>query len=140
MPISIPCRLCNAESSFLFEQTVMGKHPARYRFCRNCDHVFVQDPHWLDEAYSDAIVASDTDIAARNIFTSLRLAALLYLAFNERGQGRYADVAGGYGLLTRLMRDLGYDFYWSDPYAKHILARGFEYDGAMGSCSAVTAI
>ena len=118
----------------------MRKYEANYHYCRPCDYVFAPGAHWLAEAYSEAIVDSDTDIAARNIFTSLRIAALLYLAFQERGQGRYTDVAGGYGLLTRLMRDLGFDFYWSDSYAKNLLARGFEYDEMLGSCNAVTAI
>jgi hypothetical protein len=36
------------------------------------------------------------------------------------------DVAGGYGLLTRLMRDVGFDFFWSDKYCKNLFARGFE--------------
>lgn len=138
--MSPPCPLCGNEASFLFERAVLGKYTTPYQHCSTCDYVFVPKAHWLAEAYSEAIVESDTDIAARNIFTSLRLAALLYLAFHERGQGRFADVAGGYGLLTRLMRDLGFDFYWSDSYAKNILARGFEYSEVLGPCDAVTAI
>lgn len=135
-----PCPLCGKDTSFLFERSVLGKYTTAYQHCRTCDYVFVPQAHWLAEAYSEAIVESDTDIAARNIFTALRLSALLYLALHERGEGRYADVAGGYGLLTRLMRDLGFDYYWSDSYAKNVLARGFEYSEALGPCDAITAI
>jgi Methyltransferase domain len=42
------------------------------------------------------------------------------------GKGKYVDLAGGYGLLTRLMRDMGFDYYWTDRYAQNVLARGFE--------------
>lgn len=138
--MSVPCPLCQGDAEHLFEQTVLGRHAARYQYCRACDYVFVANVHWLDEAYSDAIVESDTDIAARNIFSALKLSSLLYFALGERGSGRYVDIAGGYGLLTRLMRDLGFDFYWSDSYAKNALARGFEYQESCGRCTAITAI
>jgi hypothetical protein len=40
--------------------------------------------------------------------------------------GRFLDYAGGYGLMTRLMRDYGFDFHWSDPYTQNLFAAGFE--------------
>lgn len=134
------CHLCNAETRTLFSATVLIKHEAAYHYCAECDHIFVDQPSWLDEAYSDAIVWADTDVAVRNIFTALRLAAIYYLVLGDRGHGKYADVAGGYGLLTRLMRDLGFDCYWSDRYAKNLFARGFDYDAQQGACLAISAI
>jgi hypothetical protein len=38
----------------------------------------------------------------------------------------YIDYGGGTGLLVRLMRDLGYDFYRYDPYSNNVFARGFD--------------
>lgn len=134
------CHICNAETRTLFTATILHKHEAAYHYCAECDHIFVDQPTWLDEAYSDAIVREDTDIAVRNVFTALRLAAFNYLVLGDRGQGKYVDVAGGYGLLTRLMRDLGFDCYWSDQYAANLFARGFEYDPALGACLAISAI
>jgi len=119
---------------------VLGKYDAPYQYCETCDHVFAADPFWLNEAYSDAIVAADTDIVVRNIRTATRLAAIFFFGFGERGNGKYTDVAGGYGLLTRLMRDLGFNYYWSDPYAHNLFARGFEHDAQCGQCTAVSAI
>lgn len=124
----------------LFERTVLRRHSALYEYCANCDYIFIANPFWLEEAYSDAIAASDTDIAARNIFTAIRLAAMLYYGLNMRGNGQFTDIAGGSGLLTRLMRDFGFDFYWSDLYATNMFARGFEYDQILGKCEAITAI
>lgn len=123
-----------------FSATLLEKHEASYLYCAACDHLYVDHPTWLDEAYSEAIAAEDTDIAARNVFMALRLAAINYLVLGDRGQGRYVDVAGGYGLLTRLLRDLGFDCYWSDPYARNLFARGFEYPPRHGPCLAVSAI
>jgi hypothetical protein len=39
----------------------------------------------------------------------------------------FVDYAGGYCIFTRLMRDLGFDYYWCDLYAKNIFAQGFAY-------------
>lgn len=140
MPPPMKCHLCGAPAQTIFTATLLGKYEAPYYYCAACDHVFVDQPTWLDEAYSEAIVSQDTDVAVRNILTALRLAAIDYLALGDRGQGRYVDVAGGYGLLTRLMRDLGFDYYWSDRYAKNLFARGFDYDAGDGACLAVSAI
>jgi hypothetical protein len=43
-------------------------------------------------------------------------------------------------MLTRLMRDHGFDFYWADKHAPNLLARGFDYQTGSGPCRAVTAI
>jgi hypothetical protein len=76
----------------------------------------------------------------RNISLACKLAGVLYWIEGERGEGRYLDAAGGYGMLPRLMRDLGFDFYWADKYCDNLLARGFEYSPAIGPCCTVTAM
>jgi hypothetical protein len=38
------------------------------------------------------------------------------------------------------MRDLGFNYFWSDRYAKNLFARGFEYHPGLGACQAVSAI
>jgi len=134
------CRLCGSPAPVHFEAQVLRKHVARFRYCAACDHVFAEDPHWLSEAYADAIVKTDTDIAARNVFTALRLAAAYYTLFDERGEGVYVDAAGGYGLLTRLLRDFGFDCRWTDPYAENLFARGFEFQPGTVRCVAASAI
>jgi hypothetical protein len=97
------------------------------------------DPHWLSEAYTSAIASSDTGLVKRNISISAKLACILYFCLRERGDGRYVDIAGGYGMLTRLMRDYGFDFFWQDKYCDNLLAEGFEYTKDNGQAKAVTA-
>ena len=41
-------------------------------------------------------------------------------------RGRVIDSAGGYGLLVRMLRDLGVDARWEDRYCDNLVARGFE--------------
>lgn len=133
------CKICGAPMAFAFAARVLGKYEARYYSCETCGFLSAREPHWLSEAYSRAIASTDTGMVARNIATARKLAAVLYFLRGERGAGRYVDVAGGYGLLTRLMRDYGFDFYWSDKYCENLAACGFEYTPARGPCSAVTA-
>jgi hypothetical protein len=133
------CPVCSGPMKKRFTVDVLGKYPAQYESCDECGFLRAHDPHWLEEAYSDAIAAADTGLVSRNIAIASKLAGVLYWAFGERGQGRYLDVAGGYGMLTRLMRDLGFDFYWSDKYCRNLLAPGFEYLPSMGPCVVATA-
>jgi hypothetical protein len=61
----------------------------------------------------------------RNLHNAGVTSAVISLLFPE--STRFLDYAGGYGTLVRLMRDRGFDFYWSDRYAKNLHARGFEH-------------
>ena len=38
---------------------------------------------------------------------------------------KWIDIGGGYGVLTRLMCDIGIDFYWDDPYKENLFAKSF---------------
>ncbi len=123
-----------------FSAQVLHKYPADYDVCFSCGFLKVREPHWLEEAYSSAIAAADTGLVMRNLSLGFKVAGALYWLLNERGQGCYLDAAGGYGMFTRLMRDLGFDFYWSDKYCPNLLARGFEYNELSKACRAVTAM
>ncbi|MFZ4478908.1 MAG: class I SAM-dependent methyltransferase [Rhodoferax sp.] len=134
------CPLCSGRMKHCFNAQVLGKYSARFEVCDECGFLRVPEPHWLEEAYSSAIASSDTGLVMRNISLACKLAGVLYWVLNERGQGTYLDVAGGYGMLTRIMRDFGFNFYWSDKYCQNLLAPGFEFDQESGPCRAVTAL
>ena len=131
------CRLCNQKTNEIFSHQVLKKYKVKYFLCEGCGLLQTEKPYWLDKAYSEAIAVADTGLVARNINISNRLTSLLFLMFGT--SGRYLDIAGGTGLLTRLMRDIGFDYYWHDQYCENIHAKGFEYCASLGSCSAVTA-
>jgi hypothetical protein len=123
-----------------FTAQVLSKYSAQYEVCNVCGFLRAHEPYWLHEAYTRAIAAADTGLVIRNITLACKLAGVLYWIGGERGQGRYLDAAGGNGMLTRLMRDFGFDFYWADKYCDNLLAPGFEYIQKEGACRAVTAI
>ncbi|WP_052580683.1 class I SAM-dependent methyltransferase [Leptospira inadai] len=101
----------------------MRKHLVSYFLCPDCGALQTEAPYWLDEAYNSAIIDADTGLVARNIFFSEMLSCVLFHIFGAKG--KFLDLAGGYGMMTRLMRDRGFDYYWSDPYCENILAKGF---------------
>ena len=55
--------------------------------------------------------------------------SILIYFFYDRGK-KFLDYAGGYGIFTRMMRDVGFDFYWDDPFCENTLAKGFEYNSS----------
>lgn len=134
------CPVCDAQQQYVFAADMLSKYKADFLHCNSCGFLSVSDPHWLEEAYSSAIADADTGLVSRNVQIAEKLSSLLFWGMTERGSGRYLDSAGGYGMLTRLMRDYGFDFYWTDKYCENVLARGFEYVAGEGGCLAVTAM
>lgn len=120
-----------------FTATVLRRHNVSYFYCGDCGLTTTEEPYWLEEAYSDAVAVADTGLVQRNLAIAAKLAVLLFYGFDPRGC--YTDIAGGYGLLVRLMRDIGFDFYWEDKYCRNELARGFESCNSRGQCCALTA-
>ena len=108
----------------VFTETVLGKHKATYYFCEPCGLLQAGNPHWLDEAYGSAIAHADTGLVSRNWLNHRTLEPVLDRLF-PRG-GKFLDVGGGYGLLARLLRDIGFDCYSVDPHCKNLFAESFE--------------
>lgn len=134
------CKICASNAGLAFSARILKKHLADFYCCKECGFLFANDPYWLEEAYSSAIADADTGLVARNIDISQKLACILYLFGSNSDSERYLDIAGGYGMLTRLMRDVGYDFYWVDQYCENVLAKGFEFSKGFSGCRAVTAM
>ena len=131
------CPICQSTLNYVFAAKVLRRYDVKYFYCGSCGLTKTEDPYWLEEAYQDAVAAADTGLVRRNLAISSRLAALLYYGFDPHG--RYADIAGGYGLLVRVMRDIGFDFFWDDKYCRNELARGFETELVKGPFTALTA-
>lgn len=119
------CKICNSTTTTAFTVKVLRKYDAEYRQCMNCGFLFSREALWLEEAYKNAITLSDTGIVQRNMQLSNSVAAVISFYFNK--QNKFLDFAGGYGLFTRMMRDLGFNFFWKDRYCENLFAKGFEH-------------
>ncbi|MBW4665959.1 MAG: class I SAM-dependent methyltransferase [Cyanomargarita calcarea GSE-NOS-MK-12-04C] len=131
------CPICLSKREICFKSTILSKYDVSYLYCNNCGLLQTEHPYWLGEAYNSAIADADTGLVARNISISKRVACILFFLFGKNG--KYLDIAGGYGMLTRLMRDMGFDFYWFDLYCENILAKRFEASTTDKAFSAITA-
>ena len=119
------CKICGSESSPIFTKKVLHKYDVSYNQCKKCLFIQTEEPYWLNEAYSSAINSSDIGLISRNvIFTEMVTALFGICKFSH--SSRYLDYGGGYGMFVRMMRDNGYNFYWSDEYCENIYATKFK--------------
>lgn len=118
-----PCPVCGAARVEAGRGTVLDDIAVQYLKCDACGFLGTQAPHWLDRAYSDAIPPVDTGVVARNLLVADLCTAL----FGGPTPPSIVDVGGGYGMLVRRLRDIGFDARWADPHCQNLLARGFEF-------------
>ena len=124
--IKMECKICGSESRKVFNTVVLNKYDVEYFQCLNCEFGQTEKPYWLDEAYISSMNLSDTGVMLRCERMSKITTSIICLFFNKKAT--FLDYAGGYGAFTRTMRDIGFDFYWNDPYTKNVIARGFDGD------------
>ena len=104
---------------------VLGHIEVQYFRCSQCGLVRTEEPTWLDQAYSTPIASIDVGLLTRCIMLAdVTEAVVRTLSPRSRG----LDWAGGYGVLTRLLRDRGLDFHHYDPYTRNVFAAGLEGD------------
>jgi hypothetical protein len=121
--VSVACRVCGAAAVPDHAVRIRGREKDLFR-CGSCDLLFFPDPDWLDEAYADPISEVDIGLPARCLNVARVTEALVR---GERlGHLPALDYGGGYGLMTRFVRDRGIDMRTYDPYAKNLFAQGFE--------------
>src|SRR5574341_2342641 len=131
------CKICSSRMNLFQRAIILNKYNIDYFQCDHCGFMQTEKPYWIEEAYQNSINISDTGIITRNIYLSNQTATIIYFFFDKNAI--FLDFAGGYGILTRLMRDIGFDFYWHDLYTKNLFARGFEYTGSIKGIELITA-
>lgn len=121
------CNICSHISNKLFSKKILGKYDVNYYQCTNCNFIQTDEPFWLSEAYSSAITLSDIGLFSRNIyFTEISTAMLRICGFDPTK--KYLDYGAGYGVYVRMMRDNGFNFYWSDEYCENLYTKKFSAD------------
>jgi len=133
---TVPCRICGSNSAQVFSATILKKYRVAYFLCQRCRFLQTEEPYWLEESYQMPINLSDTGILGRALYLAEITAILIHFFYDK--SGRFLDFAGGYGLFTRRMRDIGFDFVWDDKYSPNLMAQGFEMKDASGGFELVT--
>lgn len=119
------CRTCHSSRTTQGFTGLVLEKKIQYYECKKCGYVQTESPTWLTEAYKSPINISDTGIVHRNN-NNIKLVLATLSALKSR-KAIVVDCAGGHGLLVRMLRDIGINAFWSDPFTENILARGFEY-------------
>jgi hypothetical protein len=117
------CPVCTESMQPLFRHAVLGKHEISYFLCPACGTIATEEPFWLEEAYQSAISKLDTWGASRNQFNQQRLEPILSLLFGD--DAPFVDAACGYGLLVRLLRDIGFNFRGHDEFCPNVFSTPF---------------
>jgi hypothetical protein len=111
----------------VFTLPILEKYDVDYFECSACGCLETDVPFWLHEAYAIPGVHIDVGQAARVIQTWVRVCFFLnQIDFDASRQ--CIDYGGSAGLLTRLMRDSGYDFFAFDTYDASKYANYFTVD------------
>ena len=120
----LTCKICKSATSHHCSTLVLGKYDVKYYKCMTCGFIAPEEPYWLDEAYSSAITKLDIGLIQRNQLMTPIVKAVINKWFDP--QARFIDYGGGYGMLVRMMRDRGFDFYWQDVHCANLYAESFD--------------
>jgi 2-polyprenyl-3-methyl-5-hydroxy-6-metoxy-1,4-benzoquinol methylase len=121
------CKICGSETARVFTADILGKYSAGYFRCKSCGFMQTEDPYWLSESYASAINEIDLGPVSRSLNGSKIVEGVILSMFDK--EARFIDYGAGYGVLVRIMRDLGFDFYWHDKYCENIFAKHFVANG-----------
>lgn len=118
------CNICHAPAREVFRAKILGKYDTPYYQCTQCGFLSPSNPHWLAESYQSAITALDIGLLKRNLELREVVTAIVRTYFDA--DAKFLDYGGGYGVLVRLLRDRGLDFYRQDVYAENLFAKNFD--------------
>jgi hypothetical protein len=120
------CCVCGSQNKNIFTAAVLDKYNITYLQCENCELIQPQQPHfWISEAYNSPITSLDIGIVWRNIYITRVVISIARVFFNTDFKS-FVDFGGGYGMLVRMMRDNGFDFYRYDTYCDNLFAKHFD--------------
>jgi Methyltransferase domain len=118
------CKICNSLSTPVFKKKILSKYDVDFFKCSSCGFLHTEEPYWLEEAYKLPFTPLDVTIISRPTMLSQVTEDLILKHFNFKQ--KFLDYGGGVGVLTRMMRDRGLDFYRQDKYAQNLFAQYFD--------------
>jgi 2-polyprenyl-3-methyl-5-hydroxy-6-metoxy-1,4-benzoquinol methylase len=116
------CRVCAGSLVMKFRLPVLhDRFEAYFYECQTCGTLQVVNPTWLGQAYADEALpqpnSPDAGRFVRSFSAYAYICSLLYADVITRNT-RTLDFGGGYGLLTQMLLDGGFDAWQFDEYVK----------------------
>lgn len=116
------CKLCNGDTIKMFDLMILDKYKGEYIRCTDCGSLQIRDAFWIEEAYCSGNLSSlDYGVMQRNLDNF----CIVYFFSKIFSVNKILDVGGGTGILTRLLRDYGFDTYFYDRHVTHSVAPSF---------------
>ncbi len=116
-------KITGGPTTYIFSARILSKYDVKYYRCNETGFIQTEEPYWLNEAYSSAIVSLDVGLSERNEKMCADTQKILLKYY--RNAQKFLDFGGGYGQFVRMMRDRGFNFYLFDEYAENLYARFF---------------
>jgi hypothetical protein len=114
------CPICKSQVVDFSTFTVRGEVSAEYKRCKTCKFIHAENPSWLEGSFTDALNSLDIGSVDRcNIVADFVEVLVNSLKVNHP---KVLDWGGGYGLLTRILRDRGVRCSHYDPYTEPLFA------------------
>jgi glycosyltransferase involved in cell wall biosynthesis len=136
--IQAVCRLCSKSAQYAFSKEILGQYNVGYFKCTYCKSLQTEYPYWLDEAYGVGAEKFDAGKATRTLENFFLLPSLLQL-LGVPPKSICVDWGAGGGLLTRLLRDVGYDVFSYDPHIASEFSHGFLWKNQTNTVKALLA-
>ncbi len=118
------CAICQSPAVPHCTEVVLNKYNIQYYQCSSCQFIFTESPYWLNEAYESAIAGLDIGLIMRNESMAGVVQSVITTWLDQKA--KFIDYGGGYGMLVRMMRDRGFDFYRQDSYCSNLFASTFD--------------
>jgi hypothetical protein len=122
------CKICLGNSATYDQKLVLDQYQVTYFKCGTCGFIQTEEPYWLEQAYGNAITSLDIGLIYRNEHNAPIVGTVIKRLFDSHRS--FIDYGGGYGLLVRMMRDRGFDFYRQDKFCENLFAKDFDYEDA----------
>lgn len=115
---STRCPICGETATPLFRITVRQSIDTHVVQCNGCTFTFLPQSDWLHASFGDELQREDVGALDRNLLVADFLRPLIRSLSNQ--DITCVDWGGGYGLLSRLMRDRGINFHNYDEHTKQL--------------------
>ena len=114
------CPICHSQVRDFSQLLIRGKFEGRYLKCTSCNFIHAENPNWLEGSFTDVLNNLDIGSVDRcNIVADFVEVLANSLKVDNP---KVLDWGGGYGLLTRILRDRGVRCTHYDPYTEPLFA------------------
>ena len=118
------CPICRSEVVPFSTLIIRGNISGAYKICKSCAFIYAENPNWLEGSFTDALNSLDIGSVDRcNIVADF---VEVLLKSSKKDSPKVLDWGGGYGLLTRILRDRGVNCSHYDPFVEPLFAKNIK--------------